>query len=493
VKPLYVYRLNDRTLLFASEVTALLASGLVPRRLYAPAIDSYLAWGCVPSRWSLIEGVECVQPGERWCFDLGGQHETLKPHREYYWRPPFHRTSRKALTRGEAIEQLRPVICKAFELRMVSDVPVGVFLSGGIDSSEIVATLATLGYKLHTFSMVFGERLYDESDHSRAVARRFSSEHTELILKPDDVLENFEHALAAYDQPSIDGLNTYFIARSTRAAGVKVAISGLGGDELFAGYSYFRYTQQLNRPAYRIAARLAHLMLRRIAPQQMRTLKLGAMLQAMGSPLRQYQVCREVMPVNRRRSLYRGHEMTRYALANETAEHLQHQIRGLDPVNAYSLLEIAIYLGGMLLRDTDQMSMANSLEVREPLLDHVLVETVARMPGDMKLQAGEHSPTKGLLVDSLPIDLPDQVANRPKMGFVFPWEDWLRGDLRHRIEATLMDRHAVAAAGLNPQGIEDIWQGYLTHRPGLRYTDILSLLNLLEWVRRHRLVLEDHS
>src|SRR6185312_215142 len=140
----------------------------------------------------------------------------------------------------------------------VSDVPVGVFLSGGIDSSGVVSALCGQGYALRTFAVVFGERSYDESAHARRVAERFGTDHTELLLRPSRVLEAFDQAVASYDQPSIDGLNTYFISQATRSAGIKVALSGLGGDELFAGYPYFRLLARLEREVPRLMARLLH-------------------------------------------------------------------------------------------------------------------------------------------------------------------------------------------------------------------------------------------
>ncbi len=142
-------------------------------------------------------------------------------------------------------------------------------------------------------------------------------------------------------------------------------------------------------------------------------------------------------------------------------------------------------MGNMLLRDTDQMSMAHSLEVREPLLDHVLVDTVARLPGAMKLAPGRQGSFKGLLLDALATPLPDEVVRRPKMGFVFPWEHWLRDELRPQVTETLTDTRLLEAAGLDGKGVRGLWEGFLGSQPGLRYTDVLCLLNLLSWAKRH--------
>ncbi len=371
---------------------------------------------------------------------------------------------------------------------MVSDVPVGVFLSGGIDSSAVVALLATAGHKLRTFSVIFGERVFDESEHSRRVASQFETEHAELFLQPRQVLDEFEHALAAYDQPSIDGLNTYFIAQVTRQAGVKVALSGLGGDELFAGYSYFRYLDRLERPWPRRIARVASRLLGWFQPKGMRTKKLAAVLAAHDSRLQKYAICRQLMFPERRSAVLQDKTQANLVpLPAELVTDLEQAVNGLDPVNAHSLLELSMYLGNMLLRDTDQMSMAHALEVREPLLDHVLVETVARLPGAMKLAPGKHGGIKGLLVDALPAELPRSTLRRPKMGFVLPWERWLRQELRTRVAHTLTNPSALASAGLDSEGVKTIWQGFLARQPGIRYSDILGLLHLSTWVERHGL------
>jgi asparagine synthase (glutamine-hydrolysing) len=486
VKPLYAAHVGPDLWLFASEVRALLASGLVPRALNARAVDSYLAFGAVVAPRSFIDGVCGLLPGEAWCFDL--ETTPLQPTRRRYWRPSFAPRDAQPVSHGEALERLRPVLLEAVSLRMVSDVPVGVFLSGGIDSSCVVALLAEQGHTLHTFSVVFGESAYDESTHSRAVARRYHTKHTELHLRPEDVLSHFDDAMRAYDQPSIDGLNTYFIARATRQANVKVALSGLGGDELFAGYSYFRLLADIEGGLKRGLAKLLLMGLRRFAPESSRTDKLEQILGSHGSRLLNYNACRQVMPRSRRdRIQAQKPHPAGGLLPAEVGAALEAETAVLDPVNAHSLLELTLYLENMLLRDTDQMSMAHALEVREPLLDHVLVETVAALPGPLKIRRGRSSRLKALLTDCLPNPLPSSIVNRPKMGFVLPWENWLREELRPSITALLTDRDAVEAATLNPPAVGALWDDFLNRKPGIRYSDIFCLANLIHWASQHRL------
>ncbi len=478
VKPLYVCRAAPDLWLFASEVRALLATDFVARQLCPEAIDAYLAFGAVPAPRTMLAGVESVLPGEAWAFALDGE---LTPERRHYWAAPFAADG-ATVRREEAVERLRPVLREAAALRMLADVPVGVFLSGGIDSSSIVALLAHQGFTLHTFSVGFGDSDYDESRYAQLVADQFGAIHHPLHLEPAAVLADFDAALNAYDQPSIDGINTYHIAQATRRAGVKVALSGLGGDELFAGYPYFRHAARLESRVGRTLARMAHVWLRGTAPGSARAVKLGQILQS-DQRVQRYGVMRQVLSEDRRLALRGDAGHSDSLLPTEIALDLDNAVKNLDSVNAHSRLELSLYLANMLLRDTDQMSMAHALEVREPLLDHVLVETVAAMPGALKLSGR----LKALLLDALPAPLPQEMLDRPKMGFVFPWEEWLRGPLKAYVGDIFADAGAVRAAGLQPTSALRIWEGFLQRQPGLRYTDVFCLGNLIHWVRRHRL------
>jgi asparagine synthase (glutamine-hydrolysing) len=166
---------------------------------------------------------------------------------------------------------------------------------------------------------------------------------------------------------------------------------------------------------------------------------------------------------------------------------LEAAIAPLDAVNAHSLLELSLYLANTLVRDMDQMSMAHALELREPLLDHVLVETVAGLPGRLKLTPGRRSRTKALLVDALPVGLPQRILRRRKRGFVFPWDRWLRAELKPRVAALFREQDTLRAAGLSGCAVEKLWYAFLASKPGVRYTDILAVVHLMFWVRQHRL------
>ncbi len=391
------------------------------------------------------------------------------------------------MSHGEAVERLRPVLLDSFSSHMISDVPVGVFLSGGVDSSSLVAALTYCGHQLHTFSLHFGEREYDESLHASMISKQFGTQHTALTLSPSTAVEQFQSVLTAYDQPSIDGFNTYFISQAVAKAGIKVALSGLGGDELFAGYTNFRLAAYLDRPVNRVLARYIQECMRVTAPGSSRAAKLDAILKGDGQRLRNYTIIRQLMmPDRRNHCLSQPVEDDTMAIPVESAELLGDAARKLDPINAYSLFELSLYLSDMLLRDADQMSMVHPVEIRVPLLDHVLVETIAGIPGGLKAQRLGSSLKKRLLVDALPQPLPTEVSQRPKMGFVLPWELWLRNELASTVSWILHDEPTVLNASLRPEAVIGLWNGFLTGQPGIRYTDILGLVNLLHWVREHR-------
>lgn len=487
IKPLYVSQPSPETLLFASEVRTLLESRLISRRLNRAAVRSYLAFGAASAPWTMLEGVESVLPGETWCIDLN-QPGRIAPITNRYWFPPFRREKQQVSYR-DAIEQVGPVLLESLNLHTTSDVPVSVFLSGGIDSSSIVAGLSYLGHRVRTFSIRFGEEDFDETVHARHVAARFGTEHAELYLPPSKVLAGLDAAMSAYDQPSIDGINTFFISQAVHESGLKVAISGLGGDELFAGYSMFWIASLLDRPMYRKLGWAIQLLLAQRSPGAMRTDKLKAILATKGSRLDMYAVFRQVMLESRLHELLVDGGQPGLSLPRKIIDELQTAAEQLDAPNACSLFELSLYLGNMLLRDTDQMSMAHSIEVRVPLLDHQLTETVASLPGSLKLPGWHPASKKRLLIDSLPVKLPPGIASRRKMGFVFPWEIWLRGQLRNVVASTLGDWETLEAAGLRPAVAMKLWTQFLNCKPGIRYTDILDLVHLLSWIRAHKVSL----
>lgn len=482
-KPLYYYQ-ADGFLLFASEVRALLATGLVPRRINTDTVAHFLTFGSVYDPQTLVEGVQSLPPGSY----LTWQDGKLEIHR--YWDAarfaPNSEAGHPAAPRDEAsvVSRLQTVLSEAINLRMVSDVPVGVFLSGGIDSSTLVAALAASRQeKLNTFSVVFNEGEFSEARFSSLVARRFGTEHRDITITGKDFLASIPDALAAMDQPSLDGFNTFVISRAVRRTGLKVALSGQGGDELFAGYDTFRMVPRMEKfqsweswlPSS-LRSVLASAVPGRDSSDHRR--KLSALVEGNGSLVHPYFLARMVFVPRQQQKLLRQGSIraVKSAMAGAIAVAAL-----LDPVNRVSYLELTNYMANTLLRDADCMSMANGLELRMPFLDHQLVEYVLSIPGEMKLDS--RTP-KHLLVKAMHGLLPDEIVHRPKRGFTLPFERWMRGELQETLVS------ALAQVGEGPLGevldgsaVMQVWKDFVDEKTS--WSRPWSLYVLDRWCRKN--------
>jgi asparagine synthase (glutamine-hydrolysing) len=447
VKPLYLH-VSSRLLQFASEVRALVRAGTFRSTLSLQGLNSYLELGAVQDPYTLLEQVRSLPAGHIAIWHRGD----LKVKEYWSLRDRFARRS-KSLPRGELREQVRTLLGNAVRSRLVSDAPIGVFLSGGIDSSA-VATLAAQqsSTTLRTVSVVFKEEAYSEKRFADIVSARLGSDHTEVCLSHDEFLLSLPQALQAMDQPTFDGVNTYVVSGAARAAGLTVALSGIGGDELFGGYPSFRRVPQMRSMRRLLPAgfRKAAATLISISGTNDKTRKLAAWIEDPDS-ISAEALTRELFSCVERRQLL-GEEGTR-----EDGQPVA--LLGLDDFNSVSLYELAIYMKNVLLRDTDFMSMAHSLEVREPLLDIELVSLLASLPGSFKLGGT----SKALLVDAIDGDLPREVLYRKKRGFTLPFDSWLRGPLRQSIEEVLFDSTTSSQlANMVPrQFTEDIWNRFM--------------------------------
>ncbi|MFQ5663086.1 MAG: asparagine synthase (glutamine-hydrolyzing) [Terriglobia bacterium] len=474
VKPLYFHQEGSR-FAFASEVRALVKGGWVAPCLNLTALDSFLSFGAVQEPLTIIAGVRALPPGHLLVWE-GGRLQISS-----YWDPFAGKAAR-----GSTAARLPELLGEAARLRLVSDVPVGVFLSGGIDSSSVVALLSGPSPgELRTFSVVFPEDESDEAACAQRVAGEFRTAHHELALDEAELLRQLPGALAAMDQPTADGINTYLVSGAVRQAGLKVALSGLGGDELFGGYTTFRRAPRLAR-LESVCARLPrlgrHALARLVGALPRATdghRKLRALLHGGGAAFPD--------PVFLLRALFLPDQVAELLTPDailgldysEYAARLQPllaQARVLDPFTRVSWLELRHYLLNTLLRDTDQMSMAHSLEVRVPFLDHRLVEAVLALPGTAKANGRVPKP---LLVGSLPRALPAEIVRRPKRGFTLPFERWLRGQLRAEVEARLLQPSAPLAGVLRPEAIAEVWRSFLARRHS--WSRPWTLYVLLRW------------
>ncbi len=436
IKPLYFYR-DAGLLVFASEVRALLATGLIQRKLSPDGVQSFLRSGSVEAPLTIIEDVRSLRPGEWMSVEPRGaelhvqQGAQAAAPADWPQVPGFQAPR----SRAEAIERVRTLLDDSVRRHMVSDVPLGIFLSGGIDSSALVA-LASQSTRdaCKTFSISFAEEEFSEAGYARCVAEAYSTHHHEIRLGESDLLGMLGQAFHAMDQPTIDGMNTYVISKAVRDAGVKVVLSGLGGDELFAGYPSFRRARKL-RMLRRIPAsvrRLASTAGRSVWKGSVSNTKFWELIEGPGSARSAYAISRRLFSDQECGELQPAGNPARETLFGDPCK---------DTVNAVSICEIQGYMANTLLRDTDCMSMAHSLEIRVPFVDSVFVSAILGLPGAWKLSSCRPKP---LLVDALGGRIPELIWKRPKMGFTLPFRTWMQSALRPAVNETFSDAGSLA-------------------------------------------------
>jgi asparagine synthase (glutamine-hydrolysing) len=482
IKPLYYTRAADGTFLFASEVRCLLASGLVRPRLDSVALSQYLAYQSSPAPRTLVQGVNSLPPGCWLRVDAQGNVSQGS-----YWDLLDQVVpDAGGVSPIESRRRVGELLRESVALHLVSDVPVGAFLSGGIDSTAVVALMREAGVVPRTFSVIFQEQAYDEREHARTVATRFRTDHTEILLREPDLLEQVPDALQAMDQPTGDGVNTYVVSRAVRGAGVTVALSGLGGDELFAGYPSFARLERaaaLFRAWGHVPPALRELTahgVRRLGRSSVAATKTAAMLASNGQLAQLYPLTRQVLSRPQRQALLGSlHDADPYVPLLESAFQRR---PGAGPLTAISFAEARTYMHDVLLRDTDQMSMAHSLEVRVPLLDHCLIEYLMRLPDGHKQPAGT---PKRLLVESLDGLLPESIVRRPKQGFALPFDPWLRGPLRDFCAERLGPNGLGGRGILRPEAVWSLWTAFLAHSPQVSWSRVWLLVALESWLEQN--------
>jgi asparagine synthase (glutamine-hydrolysing) len=487
VKPLYLARPPAGGLVFASEVRALLAAGpdLVRPRASRAAIEAFLAQGAVFGHRSIVEGVELLPPGHSAVFDWGGK----ELRRTRYWSLPAP-TDRPVPDRSAAVAEVGQKLREAVRLRLISDVPLGLFLSGGIDSGALTAVAtAVAGTKLRTISVGFDQAEFDETAVAGRVAAALGTDHSALTLSGESVLADLPDALAAVDQPTVDGFNTYFVSRAARRAGLTVALSGLGGDELFGGYASFRDVPRAGRwqAAGRFLGPFTPAARRALGAVGRRsTTKAAELLARPTDAAYRYLLRRELFLPAERRDLHAlppGVD-PHVGLTDEFLRELRGASADPDPVNQVSRLELQAYMEHMLLRDADAFSMASALELRVPFLDHELVAAVTRLPGRWKRPDPRPKP---LLIDAVGDRLPAFVHRLPKKGFTLPWGGWFRGPLCDRGRRAAHNRDAWAALALGPDAPPRLWDRFQSGDRRVSPLQVLAFVVLEDFAARHGL------
>jgi asparagine synthase (glutamine-hydrolysing) len=488
VKPLY-YAHTSQAFVFASELRAVLASGFLRPSIDPVGIVGYLMFGSVPGPQTIYEGVKLLEPGA--ILELVSEEGRWRMTQRRYWFLPDHVAPPS--NPSNVIEELRSLLEEAVRINLVSDAPLGAFLSGGLDSSAVVTLMrkATSG-TIRTCSVTFEEADFDEARYAKAVAEFNHTEHFEQVIVAQDVLHEMDTILDSMDQPTMDGINTYFVSKTAREAGLKVALSGLGGDELFGGYAstfqsvqplakMLQFTQQI--PFGSSLARTAI----DFMPDRLRWVKVRDSLSRPPSLTSAYFVRRGLFAPSEVQALVSPEvwreAMTRFDptlyINGSTDTAPVHKMNGsthTDYFNWTSRAELSTYTQQQLLRDTDVMSMRHSLEVRVPLLDHVLTEYVLRLPAAEKI-GGQR--VKALLWKIIGPDLPPIVRERQnKQTFTFPFDRWLRDPLQQY--STLRDTQVEKL--LRAPAIQNVWRSFQAGK--LHWSRPWALFVLQNWLMR---------
>jgi asparagine synthase (glutamine-hydrolysing) len=475
IKPLYWSEVSSG-LVFSSEIRALLASGLVSSELSASSLVDYMRYQTVQSPDTILRDVKMLAPASILQYHVRNRKLTISRYWDICDIQPAGESDY-----GDVTRRVHELFYQAVEKRLVADVPFGAFLSGGIDSSAVVGAMAKMSsVQVKTFNISFAEEAYSEARYARYIAKIHGTDHHEIRLSPDRFLELLPDALKSMDHPSGDGPNTWVVSKVTKEAGIDMALSGLGGDEVFGGYAIFKRMAALNkyRALWQFPAGL-----RRGAGHLLTAVRPGVASSKMAALLsmpdyhfnRAFAFSRQVLMDTQiagllKRDSLPSHLPVEWLNQRGWNEDLSHHL-----LSRVSVAEMSTYMQNVLLRDSDQMSMAHALELRVPFLDHELIAYVLSLPDGIKYP----STPKKLLVDSLPELLPDYIVNRPKMGFVFPWSHWLKNELRGYADERL--KHLAENNLFQPGAIMDLWHRFLKDDPTVTFSRIWPLVVLAEW------------
>jgi asparagine synthase (glutamine-hydrolysing) len=480
VKPFY-YFLNDEKFIFASEIRSILGTNEVPRKLDHAALLEYFSYQSVTGCCSIISGIRQLEAGSWMKVTKDGIEKKT------YWDLTREITPADYSDTKTVQARIRELMLQSVQRRLVSDVPVGAFLSGGIDSSAVVGLMAEAGTaRPNTFNIYFEEKEYDESAYADIIAEKFNTIHTRILLKPSVFLDELHNALQAMDTPSGDGINTYVVSKAIREQGMTVALSGVGGDELFAGYPFFNQFLQLqkNKALWKTPLWLRQAMAAFTPAMNGKKDRIKQLLVAPSPAIDQvYPIFRQLLSP----ALLR--DLTSLVTSEKPITTLQQELEGkgddLKRLPLLSQVSVAEYLGytqNTLLKDTDQMSMAVSLEVREPFFDQDLVQYILGVPDRLKKPVY----SKSLLVESLKPLLPDEIVFRKKQGFLFPWNVWLKNDLRSFCEQRI---HNISQRSfVNGPALTKYWNRFLAGDKNVRWGEIWLFVVLEYWLEKNEVV-----
>ena len=482
-KPLY-YHADAERLVFASEIKALLQDASIKRRISVEGLSDYFTFGNIPAPGTVFQDIQQIPPGHVLVWERG----RVRLHE--YWDVVFSPTG--PATPEAAGEAFSALFDEAVRMRMVADVPLGAFLSGGVDSSAVVASMARQSARrVVTTCVGFSERTHSEIEHARSVAQALDTEHHEVMVKPD-AIGDLPRLVWHMDQPFADSsaLPTYLVSRATRER-VTVALSGDGGDELFAGYQrrygVNRLEQRLRRLIPGPVRRGLLAPLGRLYPRSdriPRPLRLKLVLSNLGQTFeRAYFSDMSRFRDGEKQELCTPEFLAQARHHDPFAAFGKHfdRVRDADPLSRILYVDFKTWLADDILVKVDRMSMACSLEVRAPLLDHKIVEFAASLPSDLKFRG---SVSKFLLKRHVAERLPAAAVQRRKQGFELPLATWLRGDLREVAHDLLFSSRAAGRGYVRPAAVQRIWDA---HQSGYRNhaSQVWALMVLELWHRQY--------
>jgi asparagine synthase (glutamine-hydrolysing) len=450
IKPLYYFQ-DPEKIVFASEMQALKAGQLIPGEIERRSLIHFLQLGSVPAPYTTQKGVHSLPAGAFMVLsDSPGQAQT-------YWDlAKVLEAPKEKCSHEEAVSRTRQLLKTTIEQHLISDVPLGIFLSGGIDSSALVGLASDIRPRnLVTLAISFDESAYNEAPFARQVADHYGTQHRDIPVHHADFMASLPKIFAAMDQPSLDGVNTFFISKAAHEVGLTVVLSGLGADELFSGYRHLQRSRQIDtwvRLADRIPDSLRRVLLRSFLPAAQTLFpRLSRKMWCLGD-------ISAATPWWLARGLF-SPPVIADLLGQDEGEVSQAEyvagppaiLEELTPEGRIRYLEYQLYLQNQLLKDSDVMSMANSLELRVPFMDHELVEGVLPLPSE-----SERSPwvPKRLLVEAMGPDFPHEVWQRPKQGFTFPMDTWMKQS-GGELEAMALEN-----TPLEKKAVQEVWKQF---------------------------------
>lgn len=467
VKPVYYYQ-DEKNFVFASEIRAILKTELVPKIINFNALNDYFSTQSFSAPNTLIQGVKQLNAGSYLEINRDVIHEVQ------YWSIEKPEEKFEIPDKETAKKQVYHLLQQSVERRLVSDVPVAAFLSGGIDSSAIVGLMAQFTSAPQTFNIAFNEAEYDESVYAEIIAKKFKTQHHKILLKPEAFLDELPNALNAMDIPSGDGVNSYVVSKEIVKNNIKVAMSGVGGDELFAGYPTFKYWVDIQQKKWLWSM-----------PNEIRSIA-AALIPAKSSKLNRIKKLLKTDKL----SIDTFYPLVREVISEKTIQSILKNPSIKSPfdidlsyfsfplLSQMSIAELKGFTFNTLLKDTDQFSMAVSLEVREPFFDHNLIEYVLQIPDSFKYP----NYPKQLLVESLNGLLPNEIVHRKKKGFTFPWEHWLRNELKAFCESKI--NSFSKREFTNEPFVLSMWSDFIQNKQ-YRWQEIWLMVVLEYWLEKN--------